>query len=76
MGVSQVEQAEGTPGSPASTARTRPRDLLEIVRQDPRMAPRVAVFLGVTLVARLRARNAVRRRGYSDWLRDESSRNG
>jgi hypothetical protein len=40
------------------------------------MAPRVAVFLGVTLVARLRARHAVRRRGYSDWLRDESSRTG
>ena len=48
MGVSQVEQAEGTPGAPASTARTRPQDLLKIIRQDPRMTPRVAVFLGVT----------------------------
>jgi hypothetical protein len=76
MGVSQVEQAEGTPGAPASTARTRPKDLLEIIRHDPRMALRVAVFLGVTIVARLRARRAVRRRGYTDWLRDESSRNG
>ena len=37
---------------------------------------RVVAFLGVTLVARLRARRAVRRRGYTDWLRDESSRSG
>jgi hypothetical protein len=38
------------------------------------MAPRVAVFLAVALIARLRARRAVRRRDYTKWLRDESSR--
>jgi hypothetical protein len=74
MGVSQVEQAEGAPGAPRSTARTRPRDLLEIVRQEPWMAPRAAVFLAVAVIARLRARRAVRRRDYTNWHRDESSR--
>jgi Glycosyl transferase family 2 len=71
MGVSQVEQSADAPGS---TARTQPRDLLEIVRREPWMAPRVAVFLAIALIARLRARRAVQRRDYTNWLRDESSR--
>ena len=69
--VSQVERAEGAPGS---TARTRPQDLFEIIRHEPRMAPRAAVFLAVTAIARLRARRAVQRRDYTKWQRDESSR--
>jgi hypothetical protein len=69
--VSQVERAEGAPGS---TARTRPQDLLEIIRREPRMAPRAAVFLAVTFIARLRAHRAVQRRDYTKWQRDESSR--
>ena len=38
MGVDQVEQAEG---GPEASARTRPRDLLALVRAEPRLAPRV-----------------------------------
>jgi len=71
MGVTQVEQEEGAPGS---TARTRPADLVAIIGWSPRMALRVGVFMGVAIIARLRARRAVRRRDYSKWLRDESSR--
>ena len=71
MGVNQVEAAEG---APASTARTRPRDLLDLVRAEPRLAPQVVVFLAVAVLARRRARREYKRREYSAWLRDESSR--
>lgn len=71
MGVNQVGAAEG---APASTARTRPSDLLAMVRADPRLAPQVVVFLAVAMLARRRAAQEVRRREYSTWLRDESSR--
>jgi glycosyltransferase involved in cell wall biosynthesis len=57
-----------------ATARTKPGDLQQIVRADKRMLPRVAIFLGIAVVARLRARRAIKRRDYSTWLRDESSR--
>jgi hypothetical protein len=69
-GVTQVEQTEG---APASTARTRPSDLVSIVVQDPRMVPRVLVFLSIAVIARFRGRRAMRRRDLT-WLRDESSR--
>ena len=71
MGVNQVAAAEG---APESTARTRPRDLLAMIRAQPLIAPQVAVFLGVAVLARRRAAREVRRREYSTWLRDESSR--
>ncbi len=71
MGVNQVEQAEGGPGT---SARTRPRDLLALVRAEPWLAPRVALFLAVAVLARRRARREVQRNQYSTWLRDESSR--
>jgi glycosyltransferase involved in cell wall biosynthesis len=70
-GVTQIER---TDGAPASTARTRPADLIAIVRREPRMAARVLVFLAVTILARLSARKAARNRDYSTWQRDESSR--
>jgi hypothetical protein len=70
-GVTQVERTEG---APVSTARTRPADLLGIVRNRPLMAPRVTLFLAVAMLARFRARRAVQRGDYSTWLRDESSR--
>ena len=70
-GVAQIEQTER---APASVARTRLSDLLAIIRGEPRMAPRVALFLSVAFLARLRARRAVARGDYSTWLRDESSR--
>jgi glycosyltransferase involved in cell wall biosynthesis len=70
-GVAQVER---TPGAPPSTARTRPSDLVSIITAQPRMAPRVAVFLAVAIIARARSRRATRKRDFSTWLRDESSR--
>jgi glycosyltransferase involved in cell wall biosynthesis len=71
IGVAQVERVAG---APPSTARTRPTDVLSLVRQEPRMAPRAVVFLGVAILSRLRASRAVRRGDFSTWLRDESSR--
>ncbi len=70
-GLAQLEQAEH---APESTARTRVSDLAAIVRNEPLMAPRVAVFLFMAAFARLKARRAVASCDYSTWLRDESSR--
>jgi hypothetical protein len=71
MGTDQVEQAEG---GPDASARTRPADLLAMIRAEPLLAPRVAAFLAVAVIARRRARREVRRHQYTTWLRDESSR--
>ena len=70
-GVTQIERTES---APSSTSRTRPADLVAILRAEPWIAPRVIAFLAVTLLAGLRARRAIRRADYSTWLRDESSR--
>jgi len=72
-GLAQMERA---PRAPQPTARTRMPDLTALIRREPRLAPRVAFFLFVAVVARLRARRAVARGDYSTWLRDESSRRG
>ena len=71
LGVAQVERTEG---APASTARTHPSDLLAIIRDRPRIAPQMTLFLAVTMLARFQASRAVRHGDYSTWLRDESSR--
>jgi glycosyltransferase involved in cell wall biosynthesis len=66
------ELTEANPGSPrfaGSTAGTRSA-LLGRVRRDPRILPAVAVYVGVTLTARLLAR----RRGAGRWQRDSSTR--
>lgn len=70
-GVSQIEHDQSAPDS---TAQTRLTDLLAIVRREPRMAPRVAVFAAVAAAARFRAAHAVRRGDHVTWHRDESSR--
>jgi hypothetical protein len=70
-GNTQIERAGD---APASTAQTRMSDLAAIIRAEPRMAPRVALFLGMAVIARLRASRHVARDDYSTWLRDESSR--
>ena len=70
MGVTQVEQTEG---APASTARTRPSDLIAIAVREPRMVPRILVFLSIAVIARFRSRRAMTRSDLT-WLRDESSR--
>ncbi|MCW2881889.1 MAG: glycosyl transferase [Sphaerisporangium sp.] len=55
-------------------ARTGLRDLLAIGGRAPWLLPHLGVFLAITLVARARARRAVRAKDYTTWLRDESSR--
>jgi len=61
--------------SAGAEARTSRGDLLAVLRAAPvGMAPRVAWFLAVTLLARRRARRAVKAEDFTTWLRDESSR--
>jgi hypothetical protein len=82
VSVAQIENIQAAQGSltveaapePDGAGRTRPTDLLTIARENPGMPPRVALFLMIAVLARLRARRAVRRGDYSTWLRDESSR--
>jgi hypothetical protein len=71
QGVAQLERARH---APRSTARTQFTDLLAIARAGPHMALRVALFLSVAVIARMRANRAVARGDYTTWLRDESSR--
>jgi hypothetical protein len=70
-GVTQLEQARG---APPSTARTRPAHLAAIIRADPSVAPRVALFLVVGVTARLSSRRYVARGDFATWHQDESSR--
>ncbi|GLW23542.1 hypothetical protein Mame01_35850 [Microbispora amethystogenes] len=69
--VTGVAELDGSPGG--RTARTGVRDLAGMARS-PRLVPHLAVFLAVTLLARTRARRAVRRGDFTTWLRDDSSR--
>jgi glycosyltransferase involved in cell wall biosynthesis len=55
-------------------ARTGLGDLVTIAGRAPWLLPHLGVFLAVTLLARARARKAVRAKDYTTWLRDESSR--
>lgn len=71
MGADQIERAGAMP---SSTARTRPADLLRIASHNPRLTPRVVLFLAVGLLARRKARRVTAQSGYSTWLRDDSSR--
>lgn len=71
VGVAQIERSRQ---APPSTARTRPADLLAILAASPVAAPRLALFVAVTIATRLAARRAVARGDYTTWLRDESSR--
>lgn len=48
--------------------------LARLARATPSRAPDVAVFLVVTLVARVAARRRVRSGDFTTWLRDDSSR--
>jgi hypothetical protein len=70
-GVAQVELTEG---APSSTARTSTATLVALAARQPSLAPKIAVFLGMAVLARRGARRAVRRGDFTTWLRDESSR--
>jgi glycosyltransferase involved in cell wall biosynthesis len=72
--VTGVAQIERNGQAPPSTERTRPADLMMILHDNPAAAPRLAVFVAVTVIARLAARRAIGRGDYTTWLRDESSR--
>jgi hypothetical protein len=58
----------------AESSRTSIGDLLRLARAHPRLAPRLPVFLAVTVVAKIGARRRIRAGDYTTWLRDESSR--
>jgi glycosyltransferase involved in cell wall biosynthesis len=66
-------QLERTEDRPEASARTSGRDLLALLRAEPGLALRLPVFLAFAVLARTRARTAVRTEDES-WLRDESSR--
>ncbi|MUN37161.1 glycosyltransferase [Actinomadura sp. NEAU-AAG5] len=69
-GVEQLERADLDQAG--GSARTTPSDLLAMLRREPSLAPHLAVFLSITVLAR--ARQARRRGNYTAWQRDESSR--
>lgn len=70
--TSQLQQA--LPQGTVESARTSRADLIGILRRRPAAAPKLAVFLAVTLVTRWRARRPISSGDYTTWLRDESSR--
>jgi glycosyltransferase involved in cell wall biosynthesis len=55
-------------------ARTTRSDLVRLAARHPILIPKLLVFLGITVIARRRARRPIRDRDYTTWLRDESSR--
>jgi glycosyltransferase involved in cell wall biosynthesis len=61
-------------GLRGQAARTGLGTLLNLAKENPRIAPRLPVFIAVTLTARRRARHLVRVGSDAAWLRDESSR--
>ncbi|MGO9080051.1 MAG: glycosyltransferase [Streptosporangiaceae bacterium] len=71
MGTNQIEEI-GV--APESMARTRVGHLLNIATDNPRRIPSVFLFLSVALISRHRAKRVTRRSGYTEWLRDNSSR--
>jgi hypothetical protein len=66
-------QADGQ-GLRSAQAHTGVRTLLRIAAADPRLLPRVVVFVAVAAIARLLARRAIARGDFTTWLRDDSSR--
>jgi hypothetical protein len=81
VSVAQIEaaqdeavQVENGQPSQNGAGRTSMSDLMAIARENAGMPPRVMLFLAIAVLARLRARRAVRRGDFSTWLRDESSR--
>ena len=64
----------GAGAAPPPSARTGKADLVALLRDQPRLLPAVVVFLAAAVIARRRARKAVRAQDFGTWLRDESSR--
>lgn len=66
----QLDRAQGR----ASGTKTGLRELWDVARPEPALWPRLPVFLGVTVAARIAARRRVRAGDFTTWLRDDSSR--
>jgi len=64
----------GQAGVRRPESSTTMRVLAGLAVSQPRLAPRIPLFLVVGLVARLGSRRAVRAGDFTTWLRDESSR--
>jgi hypothetical protein len=58
----------------SAVARTSGKDLVRIAAGSPALVAKVGVFVAVTSVGRVLARQRVRRGDYTTWSRDESSR--
>ncbi|NNN28788.1 glycosyltransferase family 2 protein [Streptomyces sp. S3(2020)] len=71
VSTAQVEQRRGPE---EATARTSTADLTTLLRGQPKLLPAVLVFVTAAVVARRRARKAIRAQDFGTWLRDESSR--
>ncbi|MEU5323239.1 glycosyltransferase family 2 protein [Streptomyces sp. NPDC021056] len=71
VSTTQVEQHRGPE---EATARTSGADLTTLLRGQPKLLPAVLVFVAAAVVARRKARKAVRAQDFGTWLRDESSR--
>jgi Glycosyl transferase family 2 len=61
-------------GIRGKSAQTGMRSLLDVLRRDPRLAGKIPVFVVAGVMARRRARRAVRAGDFTTWERDESSR--
>ncbi|MEJ2579878.1 MAG: hypothetical protein P8Z68_12430, partial [Kineosporiaceae bacterium] len=70
-GTAQVYTGDA---APTTDSRTRRGDLVDLLRREPGLAPKLAVFLVVTVIARRRAARVVARGDFTTWLRDDSSR--
>ena len=69
-GNTQADRA----GLRSRTSVTSRSTLIHLATHQPRVLPKLPVFLGVGLAARLGARRAIRRGDFETWRRDESSR--
>jgi glycosyltransferase involved in cell wall biosynthesis len=70
--VVQGNRQLGRAGGVSAAASTSVTDLLAIARAEPRMAPRILLFLGTALIARVAER--LRSSGETTWARDDTSR--
>jgi hypothetical protein len=69
-GNTQLDQL----GMRSAVARTSVSDLARIASGSPALVAKVAVFVAITGVGRLLARQRIRRGDYTTWSRDDSSR--
>ncbi|MFJ1968324.1 glycosyltransferase [Streptomyces sp. NPDC087903] len=71
VSTAQVERHQGPEDA---SARTSKADLTALLRREPKLFTAVVVFVAAAVVARRKARKAVRTQDFGTWLRDESSR--